>query len=239
MRLGVIDCSFSFVWQSNSIHRFRSGWSALNFLAGLGAALSILINLFRVNILGNLADKLTEFRLADISLLLLISTFLILIAVLGGVGLHSLVSHPSSSGLLLWLLLLIAVRVLMLLYSFCWTGTSSLSTCVFFILLVNLDILAGGGHWVLMLIMVNLRTVATGPNYGCLGAWLACHCVLLGLGVWGKLRLQRVRTISIEFIMKKCVLLIGEVGLDAVLPILLVLLLPMQLVHGLRLHCVP
>ena len=140
VRLGVINCGLSFVRKSNSIHRFRSSRSALHLLAGLGAALSILINLFRVDILGNLADKLTEFRFADISLLL-ISTFLILIAVLRGVGLHSLVSHPSSSGLRR---LLIAVRVLMLLYSFSRPGTSSLSTWVFFILLVNLDILAGG-----------------------------------------------------------------------------------------------
>ena len=139
MRLRVVNCGLSFVSKSNSIHRFRSGRCALHLLAGLGAGLSILINLLGVNVLGNLADKLTEFRFAYISLLL-ISTFLILIAVLGGVGLHSLVSHPSSSRLRR---LLIAVRVLMLLYSFSRPGTSSLSTWVFFILLVNLDILAG------------------------------------------------------------------------------------------------
>ena len=194
MRLRVVNCGLSFVWKSNSIHRFRSGRCALHLLAGLGAGLSILINLLGVNVLGNLADKLTEFRFAYISLLL-ISTFLILIAVLGGIGLHSLVSHPSSSGLRG--LLLIAVRVLMLLYPFSWPGTSSLSTWVFFILLVNLGILAGG-HWVLMLIMMSLGTVSAGSIHGCLGAWLSGSCVLLRFGVRRKLRLQRVGTIPIN-----------------------------------------
>jgi hypothetical protein len=89
---------------------------------------------------------------------------------------------------------------------------------------------------VLMLIMMNLGTVSTGSINGCLGARLAGSCVLLGFGVRCKLRLQRVRTIPIKFIMKKCVLLIGEIALVAVWPILLVLLLPEQFVHGLRLH---
>ncbi len=233
MRLGVVNCGLSFVWKSNSIHRFRSGRSALHLLASLRGTLSILINLLRVDILGDLADELTEFRFTDISLLL-ISTFLFLIAVLGGVWLHSLVSHPSSSGLRSFL---IAVRVLMLLYSFSWTGTSSLSSWVFFILLVHLGILARG-HWVLMLIMMDLGTIAVGSIHGCLGAWLACSCVLLGFGVRCKLRLQRIRTIPIKINMKKFVLLIGEIVLVAVRPILLVLLLSEQLVHGLRLHCV-
>jgi hypothetical protein len=39
--------------------------------------------------------------------------------------------------------------------------------------------------------------------------------------------------------MKSCVLLIGEIVLVTVWPILLVLLLSEQLVHGLRLHSVP
>ena len=58
-------------------------------------------------------------------------------------------------------------------------------------------------------------------------------------GIWCKLRLQRIRTIPIKFIMKSCVLLIGEIVLVTVWPILLVLLLSEQLVHGLRLHSVP
>jgi hypothetical protein len=61
---------------------------------------------------------------------------------------------------------------------------------------------------------------------------------LCAAGIWCSVQVTASESwyYSYKFIMKKCVLLIGEIALVAVWPILLVLVLPEQFVHGLRLH---